>query len=55
MADANELKAALERLIAGAGMMIFPGPYHIPRMDYVARAVYTNTCGRCAYRGPWMF
>lgn len=39
---------------AGAGMMIFPGPYRIPRMDYVARAVYTNTCGRCAYRGPWM-
>jgi aerobic carbon-monoxide dehydrogenase large subunit len=39
---------------AGAGMMIFPGPYRIPRMDYVAHAVYTNTCGRCAYRGPWM-
>jgi carbon-monoxide dehydrogenase large subunit len=39
---------------AGAGMMIFPGPYRIPRMDYVARAAYTNTCGRCAYRGPWM-
>ena len=35
-------------------MMIFPGPYRIPRMDYVARAAYTNTCGRCAYRGPWM-
>ncbi len=34
--------------------MIFPGPYRIPRMDYVARAAYTNTCGRCAYRGPWM-
>ncbi len=39
---------------AGAGMMIFPGPYRIPRMDYVAHAAYTNTCGRCAYRGPWM-
>ncbi len=39
---------------AGAGAIIFPGPYRIPRMDYIDRAAYTNTCGRCAYRGPWM-
>jgi carbon-monoxide dehydrogenase large subunit len=23
-------------------------------VKYTGRAVYTNTCGRCAYRGPWM-
>ncbi|MBV9384617.1 MAG: xanthine dehydrogenase family protein [Streptosporangiaceae bacterium] len=39
---------------AMAGSMIFPGPYRIPALSYAARAVYTTTCGRCAYRGPWM-
>ena len=23
-------------------------------MAYSGQAVYTNTCGHCAYRGPWM-
>ena len=23
-------------------------------MGYTGQAVYTNTCGHCAYRGPWM-
>ena len=32
----------------------FPGPYRIPRIGFSAQAVYTNTCGRCSYRGPWM-
>ena len=39
---------------AGAGSLIFPGPYRIPALSYGAKAVYTKTCGRCAYRGPWM-
>ena len=39
---------------AGAGSLIFPGPYRIPALSYGAKAVYTTTCGRCAYRGPWM-
>ena len=34
--------------------MLFTGPYRIPKMSYSATAVYTNTCGRCSYRGPWM-
>src|SRR5262249_2832285 len=33
----------------------FPGPYHIPRFGFRHAAYYTNTCGRGAYRGPWMF
>jgi carbon-monoxide dehydrogenase large subunit len=34
--------------------VIFPGPYRIPRYQATGRAVYTNTAGRCSYRGPWM-
>ena len=34
--------------------MLFPGPYKIPKIGFSATAVYTNTCGRCSYRGPWM-
>ena len=33
----------------------FPGPYRIPKFGYRQAAYYTNTCGRGAYRGPWMF
>jgi carbon-monoxide dehydrogenase large subunit len=34
--------------------MLFPGPYRIPKLGFVSTAVWTNTCGRGAYRGPWM-
>jgi carbon-monoxide dehydrogenase large subunit len=34
--------------------MILPGPYRIPKLQFSARAAYTNTAGRCSYRGPWM-
>ncbi len=34
--------------------LLFTGPYTIPRIGYSAEAVFTNTCGRCSYRGPWM-
>ena len=33
--------------------MIFPGPYRIPRFAYRSTSVFTNTCSRGAYRGPW--
>jgi carbon-monoxide dehydrogenase large subunit len=33
--------------------MLFPGPYKIPKVSWKATTVYTNTCGRAAYRGPW--
>ena len=41
----------------GAGVfvaMMFPGPYRIPKLGWSTTAVWTNTCGRGAYRGPWM-
>jgi carbon-monoxide dehydrogenase large subunit len=34
--------------------MLFPGPYRIPLLRWKSTAVWTNTCGRGAYRGPWM-
>ena len=33
----------------------FPGPYKIPKYGFKHAAYYTNTTGRGAYRGPWMF
>ena len=41
---------------AGVGVKnLFPGPYKIPRLSFESEALYTNTCGRTPYRGPWMF
>ncbi len=34
--------------------MLFPGPYRIPKLGFRSTGVWTNTCGRGAYRGPWM-
>ncbi|HEV7524381.1 MAG TPA: xanthine dehydrogenase family protein molybdopterin-binding subunit [Acidimicrobiia bacterium] len=42
----------------GAGALVgllFTGPYKCPVASLRTRAVWTNTCGRGAYRGPWMF
>jgi carbon-monoxide dehydrogenase large subunit len=43
---------------AGAtSLPLFPGPYRWGGPGSVAfhsQAAFTNTCGRCAYRGPWM-
>ena len=39
---------------ARAGSAVFPGPYRIPTIAFSSQAVFTNTCGRCAYRGPWI-
>ena len=39
-----------------AGAMValfFPGPYRMPRLAWKTASVWTNTCGRAAYRGPW--
>jgi carbon-monoxide dehydrogenase large subunit len=35
--------------------MFFPGPYRMPLTAYRHRSVFSNTVGRTAYRGPWMF
>ena len=53
VADVGAFPAAGSSSIGFVGV-VFPGPYRIPRMQYSARAVYTNTCGRSAYRGPWL-
>jgi carbon-monoxide dehydrogenase large subunit len=33
--------------------MVFPGPYRVPRFGFRSTSVFTNTCSRGAYRGPW--
>jgi carbon-monoxide dehydrogenase large subunit len=41
----------------GAGAfvaMLYPGPYRLPKLAWSTTAVFTNTCSRGAYRGPWM-
>jgi aerobic carbon-monoxide dehydrogenase large subunit len=42
----------------GAGALVgllFTGPYKCSLASLRTRSVWTNTCGRGAYRGPWMF
>ncbi len=34
---------------------LLPGPYRIPRLGFSTSMVWTNTAGKGAYRGPWMF
>jgi aerobic carbon-monoxide dehydrogenase large subunit len=34
---------------------LLPGPYKIPRLGFSLSMVWTNTMGKGAYRGPWMF
>jgi len=34
--------------------MLFSGPYRVPQLGFRSRQIWTNTCGRGAYRGPWM-
>ena len=38
----------------GAAAAQFPGPYRIPKHAFRSRSVWTNTCARGAYRGPWL-
>jgi aerobic carbon-monoxide dehydrogenase large subunit len=51
--DVGSFAAAGSSAIGFVGVLL-PGPYKIPRVGFSATAVYTNTCGRCSYRGPWM-
>jgi carbon-monoxide dehydrogenase large subunit len=42
----------------GSGALVgslFPGPYRVPVATFTSASVCTNTVGRSAYRGPWMF
>jgi carbon-monoxide dehydrogenase large subunit len=43
--------------MAASAARMFPGAYHWSgpgSVAYSGQAAYTNTCGHCAYRGPWM-
>ena len=45
-------------LVPSAGSMgavFFTGPYRIPKLAVTTRSVFTNTCPRAPYRGPWQF
>ena len=44
-------------LMSAAGMifMMVPGPYRVPKLGFTSTTVFTNTCGRAPYRGPWQF
>jgi carbon-monoxide dehydrogenase large subunit len=42
-------------MTAAAVGVLFPGPYRVPRAGFTTKAIYTNTVGRTAYRGPWQF
>ena len=39
---------------SGVVGLCLPGPYKVAHSSYSARAVYTNTCGRAPYRGPFL-
>ena len=39
--------------IGGMVAMMFSGPYRMQRLGWKSASVFTNTCGRNAYRGPW--
>ena len=41
--------------IAATVGSLFPGPYRVPRGTFTTQSIYTNTVGRSAYRGPWVF
>jgi carbon-monoxide dehydrogenase large subunit len=34
---------------------LLPGPYRITRSGFAMNMVWSNTMGKAAYRGPWMF
>lgn len=40
---------------AGLDTSLLPGPYKVPRYGFKTALVWTNTMGKAAYRGPWMF
>lgn len=39
----------------GGGLvaMLFTGPYKIAKTSFSSQVVFTNTCGKAAFRGPW--
>ncbi len=39
--------------VGGLVAMMFPGAYRMGGVNWSTRAVFTNSCGRAPYRGPW--
>jgi aerobic carbon-monoxide dehydrogenase large subunit len=33
---------------------LISGPYRVPEIGFQTTTVWTNTCGKAAYRGPWL-
>lgn len=40
--------------IGGLVKLAFGGPYRIPLLAFSNTATFSNTCGKAAYRGPWL-
>ena len=40
---------------AGMDPTLLVGPYKVPRLGFATTMAFTNTMGKGAYRGPWMF
>ena len=38
----------------GLSCPLLTGPYRVPQLGFQTATVWTNTCGKAAYRGPWM-
>src|SRR3954452_14230439 len=54
-ADAKADVGAYAVCPAAIDPMLVPGPYKIPRYGFGMEMSWTNTMGKAAYRGPWMF
>jgi aerobic carbon-monoxide dehydrogenase large subunit len=54
-ADAKADVGAYAVCPAAIDPMLVPGPYKIPRYGFAMEMSWTNTMGKAAYRGPWMF
>src|SRR3954452_4790002 len=54
-ADAKADVGAYAVCPAAIDPMLVPGPYKIPRYGFGMEMAWTNTMGKAAYRGPWMF
>ncbi len=54
-ADAKADVGAYAVCPAAIDPMLVPGPYKIPRYGFAMEMAWTNTMGKAAYRGPWMF
>jgi aerobic carbon-monoxide dehydrogenase large subunit len=55
VADCGAYPTPWPVMTAAAVGVLFPGPYRVPRASFHTKAIYTNTVGRAAYRGPWQF